>query len=156
MLAPAGGVVVRAHDRERDHWSRTSPPAMLYLLLEGAPRELLRPGRILGNHVVLDLGDGVYALFAHLRRGSLRVRRGERVEPGQQLAECGNSGNSSEPHLHFQLMDHPSVLLAAGLPMRFDRLDGERAGVPHAGRPFSAPPPEPVTSAPRRETLLRR
>jgi hypothetical protein len=59
-------------------------------------------------------------------------------------------------HAHASLMDHPSVLLAAGLPMRFDRLDGERAGVPHAGRPFSAPPPEPVTSAPRRETLLRR
>jgi hypothetical protein len=51
--------VVRAHDRERDHWSRTSPPAMLYLVLEGTVRELLGPGRILGNHVVLDLGGGV-------------------------------------------------------------------------------------------------
>jgi Peptidase family M23 len=159
VLAPAAGVVVRAHDRERDHWSRTSPPAMLYLLLEGAVRELLGPGRILGNHVVLDLGDGVYALLAHLRRGSLRVRRGDRVAPGQELAACGNSGNSSEPHLHFQLMDRPSVLLAAGLPLRFERFDdggGARAGVPHAGQPFGAPPPEPVTSGPSRETLHRR
>jgi murein DD-endopeptidase MepM/ murein hydrolase activator NlpD len=92
---------------------------MLYLVAEGMVRELLGPGRILGNHVVLDLGGGVYAALAHLRRGSLLVRRGDRVAAGQQLAECGNSGNSAEPHLHFQLMDHPSVLQAAGLPLRF-------------------------------------
>jgi hypothetical protein len=64
VLAPADATVVRAHDRERDHWSRTSPPAMLYLVLEGTVRELLGPGRILGNHVVLDLGGGVYATLA--------------------------------------------------------------------------------------------
>jgi murein DD-endopeptidase MepM/ murein hydrolase activator NlpD len=74
---------------------------------------------------VLDLGDGVYAALAHLRRGSLRVRPGDRVAAGQQLAACGNSGNSTEPHLHFQLMDHPSVLLATGLPLRFGQ-----AGLP--------------------------
>ncbi len=73
--------------------------------------ELLGPGRILGNHVVLDLGDEVYAALAHLRRGSVRVRPGDRVAAGQQLAACGNSGNSTEPHLHFQLMDHPSLHL---------------------------------------------
>ena len=117
--------MVRAHDAERDHWSRTSPPALLYLVAEGTVRELLGPGRILGNHLVLDLGDGVYAALAHLRRGSLRVRPGDRVAAGQQLAACGNSGNSTEPHLHFQLMDHPSVLLAAGLPLRFGQ-----AGLP--------------------------
>jgi hypothetical protein len=125
VLAPADATVVRAHDAERDHWSRTSPPAMLYLVAEGTVRELLGPGRILGNHLVLDLGDGVYAALAHLRRGSLRVRPGDRVAAGQQLAACGNSGNSTEPHLHFQLMDHPSVLLAAGLPLRFGQ-----AGLP--------------------------
>jgi hypothetical protein len=58
VLAPADATVVRAHDAERDHWSRTSPPAMLYLLVEGTVRELLGPGRILGNHLVLDLGGG--------------------------------------------------------------------------------------------------
>jgi hypothetical protein len=132
VLAPADATVVRAHDAERDHWSRTSPPAMLYLVAEGMVRELLGPGRILGNHVVLDLGDGVYAALAHLRRGSVRVRPGDRVAAGQQLAACGNSGNSTEPHLHFQLMDHPSVLLAAGLPVAFDHLQvaGGRSGRP--------------------------
>jgi Peptidase family M23 len=140
VLAPAAGTVVRAHDRERDHWSRTSVPGLLYLALEGTVRELLGPGRILGNHVVLDLGGGVYAALAHLRRGSVRVRPGDRVVAGQPLAECGNSGNSSEPHLHFQLMDHPSVLLAAGLPLRFARYrvgDADRAGVPRNLEPFT-------------------
>jgi murein DD-endopeptidase MepM/ murein hydrolase activator NlpD len=125
--------VVRAHDAEGDHWSRTSPPAMLYLVAEGMVRELLGPGRILGNHVVLDLGDGVYAALAHLRRGSVRVRPGDRVAAGQQLAAWGNSGNSTEPHLHFQLMDHPSVLLAAGLPVAFDHF--QVAGADQAGLP---------------------
>jgi hypothetical protein len=141
VLAPADATVVRAHDAERDHWSRTSPPALLYLAVEGAVRELLGPGRILGNHLVLDLGGGVYAALAHLRRGSLRVRVGDRVAAGQPLAECGNSGNSTEPHLHFQLMDHPSVLLAAGLPFRFRHYrvgDADQAGVPSNLRTFSA------------------
>jgi murein DD-endopeptidase MepM/ murein hydrolase activator NlpD len=108
---------------------------MLYLIAEGTVRELLGPGRILGNHLVLDLGDGVYAALAHLRRGSLRVRPGDRVTAGQQLAACGNSGNSTEPHLHFQLMDHPSVLLAAGLPMRFGQ-----AGLPASLQALTAAP----------------
>jgi hypothetical protein len=87
-----------------------------YLMAEGSLRELTGPSRVLGNHVVLDLGDGVHAVLAHLRRGSLRVAKGQRVRAGEQVAERGNSGNSTEPHLHFQLMDHHSVLFAAGLP----------------------------------------
>jgi hypothetical protein len=140
VLAPADGVVVRVHDRERDHRSRSTWPSLLYLLLEASLREFTGPGRVLGNHVVLDLGDGVYAVLAHLRRGSVRVAKGQRVVAGEQLAECGNSGNSTEPHLHFQLMDHPSVLFAAGLPFRLARfeVDGSvQAGVPANGRPFT-------------------
>ena len=126
----------------RDHWSRTSPLAMLYVVFEGMVRELLGPGRILGNHVVLDLGHGVHAALAHLRRGSVLVRPGDRVAAGQQLAACGNSGNTNEPHLHFQVMDHPSVLLAAGLPVRFAHYQvagADRAGGPHNLQPFTAP-----------------
>ena len=89
VLAPAGGVVVRAHDRERDHKSRSSWPSLLYLLAEGSLRELTGPSRVLGNHVVLDLGGGVYAVLAHLRRGSLRVAKGQRVGAGEQVADCG-------------------------------------------------------------------
>lgn len=77
VLAPADGVVVRVHGRERDHRSRSSGPSLLYLFAEGSLRELTGPGRVLGNHVVLDLGDGVYAVLAHLRRGSPRVANGQ-------------------------------------------------------------------------------
>lgn len=59
-----------------------------------------------------------------------------------RLADCGNSGDSSEPHLHFQLMDHRSVLLAGGLPFRFDPIEvgGERtSGVPRHDEPFVGP-----------------
>jgi murein DD-endopeptidase MepM/ murein hydrolase activator NlpD len=145
VLAPADATVVRAHGRERDHRSRSSWPSLLYLLAEGSLRELTGPSRVLGNHLVLDLGGGVYAVLAHLRRGSLRVAKGQRVGAGEQVAECGNSGNSTEPHLHFQLMDHPSVLFAAGLPFRLARyeVDGRaESGVPANGRPFTAAAPD--------------
>jgi murein DD-endopeptidase MepM/ murein hydrolase activator NlpD len=57
-----------------------------------------------------------------------------RITAGQQIAECGNSGNSTEPHLHIQLMDHPSVPLAAGLPVRFQPADGGPAALPRNGQ----------------------
>ena len=141
VLAPADGVVVRVHDRERDHWSRNSWPALPYRLLEGPVRELLGPSRILGNHVVLDVGGSTFAAVAHLRRGSVRVRPGQHVAAGEQLAECGNSGNSSEPHVHAQLMDHPRVTRAAGVPMAFSQveMDGRVTdGLPRNGQRFTA------------------
>jgi Peptidase family M23/MalK OB fold domain len=142
VLAPADGVVVRAHDRAKDQWSRNSWPALPYLVLEATAREARGPTGLLGNHLVLDLGDGVYAVLAHLRQGSLRVRPGDRVTAGQQVAECGNTGNSTEPHVHFHLMDHANALFAAGLPVRFDRFEvggAARSGVPSSKDPFLAP-----------------
>ncbi|GGS66962.1 M23 family metallopeptidase [Streptomyces pseudogriseolus] len=133
LLAPADGQVVAATDSQRDHLTRTSLAGLLYALPEGFIRSLGLPRHLLGNHVILDLGNGAYAVFAHLRRHSLRVAAGERVTAGQQLAECGNSGNSSEPHLHFQLMDSPDITSARGLRFtwRYQDDDGhEREGVP--------------------------
>ncbi|GAB3017808.1 peptidase M23 [Mycobacterium bourgelatii] len=69
-----------------------------------------------GNHIILDLGDGVYAMYAHLDKGSLLVKKGDKVTKGQQIAKLGNTGNSNAPHLHFQLMNGPSLLEADGLP----------------------------------------
>ncbi len=149
VYAPADGTVVRVHGRARDHRSRNSWPALIALLVvEAGGRELLGPRFILGNHLVIDLGDGRYALLAHLRHGSLRVSAGDRVTAGQQLAECGNTGNSTEPHLHFQVMDSPRVLFAAGLPIGFDRytVDGAAsAGMPRNGEAFDAPAPAATT-----------
>src|SRR5689334_22768157 len=108
------------------------------LLVEGALREATGPGRILGNHIVLDLGGGVYAVLAHLRRRSALVAPGDRVRAGQVIAACGNSGNSSEPHLHFQLMDRPGVLLGAGLPFAFTGTGLTGTGVPRNGEALLA------------------
>ncbi|HKQ73123.1 MAG TPA: M23 family metallopeptidase [Blastocatellia bacterium] len=69
-----------------------------------------------GNYVILDLGQGRYAFYAHLQPGSLRVKVGDKVRRGQTLGLVGNSGNSTEPHLHFHISDANSPLGADGLP----------------------------------------
>ena len=73
-----------------------------------------------GNSIVLDLGGGRYALYAHLRAGSITVKPGERVKLGQVMAHVGNSGNTIAPHLHFHVMDAPIPLAANGLPYAID------------------------------------
>ncbi|MEQ4300895.1 M23 family metallopeptidase [Plantactinospora sp. B6F1] len=135
LLAVADGTVLRAVDRNRDHLSRNSYPALLYLVVEGLFREIAGPGQILGNHLILDLGDGRYAAYAHLRRNSLLVRAGDRVRTGQPVAECGNSGNSTEPHVHFQLMDNPDLDVARGIPFTWREI-----GVPANGETISVDP----------------
>ncbi len=69
-----------------------------------------------GNHIIQDLGDGHFAAYAHLRPGTLKVKVGETVQAGSVLAHLGNTGNSSEPHLHFQVCDAPSFPASEGLP----------------------------------------
>ncbi|WP_101258818.1 M23 family metallopeptidase [Streptomyces barkulensis] len=140
LFAPADGRVVAAADGQRDHLSRSSLAGLFYVLAEGFVRSLGLPRHLLGNHLVLDLGDGVYAVLAHLRRGSLKVAVGDRVTAGRPLAECGNSGNSSEPHLHFQLMDGPDIASARGLRFTWRYRDdegGEHRGVPEDDTHFT-------------------
>jgi murein DD-endopeptidase MepM/ murein hydrolase activator NlpD len=89
---------------------------------------------VAGNHVNLDLGGGVYAMYAHFQPGSIKVKAGDRVTRGQLLGLVGNTGNSSEPHLHFQLMNANSPLGAEGLPYTMDftltgRGNGDKPGV---------------------------
>ncbi|BBH70102.1 peptidase [Actinoplanes sp. OR16] len=120
VFAMASGTVVRAADRRRDHRSRDTWPALIWMMtVEAFARELGGAAWILGNHVIVQHDDGTHAAYAHLRRGSARVTAGDRVTAGQQLAEVGNTGNTSEPHLHVQLMDGPVVTAAAGIPMRW-------------------------------------
>ena len=76
-----------------------------------------------GNHVILKLGPGTFAGYAHLVPGSVRVRAGDHVRRGQVLGLLGSSGNSSGPHLHFQLMNRPSLLDADGLPFVLRRFE---------------------------------
>lgn len=133
VLSVADATVVRVRDGRRDHLSRTSWPALPLFFAEASARDAAGPGALLGNHLVLDLGDGTYALYAHLMRGSAAVREGERVRTGQVVARVGNTGNSTEPHLHFQLMDGADPSTARGVPFRW-----RGVGVPANGETFTA------------------
>jgi hypothetical protein len=77
---------------------------------------------IAGNHIVEEIGGGLYAGYAHFIPGSITVKAGERVRRGRVLGRLGNSGNSSEPHLHLQVCDASSFLICEGVPMEFKRM----------------------------------
>lgn len=80
-------------------------------------------GDATGNYVALDLGDGRYAFYEHLKPGSVRVARGQRVRRGETIAALGFTGDSTGPHLHFHVADAASPLGAEGVPFVFDRFD---------------------------------
>lgn len=85
----------------------------------------ITPDTLGGNYVVLDLGDHRYAFYAHLQPNSLKVRKGDHVRRGQVLGLVGNSGNSSEPHLHFHLGDAREWIASEGVPYAFQAFDLE-------------------------------
>lgn len=76
-----------------------------------------------GNHVIIDIGGGYYAFYAHLKPGSLKVKLGDKVTRGQVVGLVGNSGNSTEPHLHFHISDGNSPLGSEGVPYRLDAFE---------------------------------
>lgn len=80
-----------------------------------------------GNNIVQDIGGGAYAFYAHLQKGTLLVKPGDKVTKGQMIAKLGNTGNSNASHLHFHLINGPSVLGSDGVPYVFDRFayDGQ-------------------------------
>jgi murein DD-endopeptidase MepM/ murein hydrolase activator NlpD len=95
-----------------------------------------------GNHVVQDLGDGNYALYAHIKTGTVKVKPGDELTTGQVLGNVGNTGNSTAPHLHFHVMSTPDPLRSDGLPFVFDgfRLDSRIADADDLDRIFDAGP----------------
>jgi len=88
------------------------------LLLFSLVRCRLDPARLAGNHVIIG-AEQTYALYAHLAPGSVAVRRGQQVRAGQMIGRVGHTGNSTAPHLHFQLMDSADPLTARGIPCAF-------------------------------------
>ncbi len=141
VLAVADGTVVDVLDELDDQVPGSLPdPKTINLQNVG------------GNHIVLDLGGGRFGFYAHLKKGSMRVAKGDRVRRGQVLALLGNSGNTSAPHLHFHLMDSPSPLGSSGLPYLLDRfalagqLSAERfdkGGLDGSWSEFLLPEPAP-------------
>jgi len=92
------------------------------MAIDGVPENepgTLNPYFALGNAVLVEHGPKLYSLYAHFRPGSLRVKSGALVKRGQVLGKCGNSGNSSEPHLHFHLQDGPLTWKSWGVEAVF-------------------------------------
>ena len=86
-----------------------------------------RLGAIVGNHVVLRFGE-LFAAFVHLAPGTVAVSEGQRVQVGDVLGRVGHTGNSTSPHLHFQLMDSLDLMTARGIPCAFRGYEVERDG----------------------------
>jgi murein DD-endopeptidase MepM/ murein hydrolase activator NlpD len=102
VLAPGAGRVIEVENGIEDN-------------LPGA-RDTVR---LAGNHVIIDHGGGEYSMLAHFKKGSIAVRPGDSVSIGSEIGRCGNSGNSSEPHLHFQMQNAAGLLQSTGLPTQF-------------------------------------
>jgi murein DD-endopeptidase MepM/ murein hydrolase activator NlpD len=104
VTAPAPGVVVEARDGVRDNRPQV---------------EVENRDDPAGNHVILDVDGGRHVLLAHLARGTVAVRAGDRVRAGAFLGRVGNSGNASEPHLHIHVQDAPRLFTGTGQPLAF-------------------------------------
>jgi hypothetical protein len=114
VYAVADGTVTSTLDNVDDNTPGILPAAVPALAAK------LTIDNVDGNHIILDIGGGLYAMYAHLIKGSLLVKPGDKVAKGQQIARLGNTGNSSAPHLHFQLMSGPSLFEADGVPYALD------------------------------------
>ena len=121
IYAATAGTVIRAEDgmpeRNPVHPLRDVPLRLknARAFSSGTARDYRT---LTGNYIIVESDEG-YVVYAHAQTGSIRVSPGDSVIPGQHLANVGHSGNSTAPHLHFQLMDHPDPWQATGLPCRF-------------------------------------
>ncbi|WP_194397000.1 M23 family metallopeptidase [Microbacterium atlanticum] len=111
VLAAAAGTVVRALDGIPNTTSLPEPPPI-------PPIE-----ETVGNHVIVEIAPGLYALYGHMDPGSVRVEVGDRVEMGQELGLIGSSGNSTTPHLHFHLQTAETFFPSDGVPYVFDEFE---------------------------------
>lgn len=140
VLAVADGVVVEvateateANDRLRQPGETTEDYDKRTVV---AQNELLAKSykAPLGNYVIIRHGGGEHSHSVHLKQGSVKVRPGDTVKRGQVIAQLGHTGNSTAPHLHFQLTDGPDPMYSRGLPIVFSNTSVEGLGLD--GRPL--------------------
>jgi murein DD-endopeptidase MepM/ murein hydrolase activator NlpD len=135
LAAAAGRVTGIANDQSEDPSAMQRPnetQEAYFARLQKEQAERLAEGltAIAGNYVMIDHGKNEYALYAHLQPGSLRVHVGDQVKAGDVIGKLGSSGNSTEPHLHFQICDKPNPLMCAGIPMNFSNVTIQWADLP--------------------------
>jgi hypothetical protein len=102
ILAPADGDVINVTDGVADN----------------APGSMNRSATV-GNCVVIQHREGEVSVLCHFKQGSILVKPGDKVKRGQVLGQCGNSGNSSEPHIHYHLQDSPMLQAGFGVKCVF-------------------------------------
>lgn len=129
VYMPFDGEIVDAQDGFPER-SRIVPVRDVAIVLKNAAtfdpaKRGLQP--VIGNFVIARSGDR-YAFFAHLAPGSVAVTKGQAVGTGALVGRVGHTGNSTAPHLHFQLMDSPDLLTARGVPCSFREYEVERDG----------------------------
>jgi hypothetical protein len=165
ILSPADGVVAAVHDAEPDHPARRSTLALVPYALGQAARVRRGISAVAGNHVIIALGPaGPYTALVHLQLGSIIVGPGQAVVAGQPLGSCGNSGNSTQPHVHVQVTDTLDFATARGVPMAFRRFrewprgstigDLRESGLPAEGSLVEPEPPAPRAGADPRAGAL--
>jgi murein DD-endopeptidase MepM/ murein hydrolase activator NlpD len=136
VLAAANGRVTSiANDQPEDPSAMQRPnetQEAYFARLQKEQAERLAKGltAIAGNYVMIDHGKNEYSLYAHLQPGSVRVRVGDQLKAGDVIGKLGSSGNSTEPHLHFQVCDKPNPLMCAGIPANFSNVTVQWADLP--------------------------
>lgn len=136
VLSPVAGSVALAFDGSEDHHAYRGFPSVSYALTQ-ARRAAAGWGALAGNHVVIqESQSGHYVVLCHLRQGSIRVHLGQDIQIGAQVAEFGNSGNSTEPHLHVQAVNSLDFARVEGLTLSFP------AGLPRNGHIVDGRPPD--------------
>ncbi|QTA38830.1 M23 family metallopeptidase [Thermosipho ferrireducens] len=105
IMAPADGVIVQIRD--------DVPDSAKIGKIDWKSKDFR------GNFVIIQHSKNEYSFLAHLKQGSVKVKVGDKVKRGQIIGLCGNSGHSTEPHLHFHVQDRPNFFFSMGLPIRF-------------------------------------
>ncbi|MFD5213859.1 M23 family metallopeptidase [Microbacterium sp. NPDC058345] len=126
IVAPVAGLIVAVHDSEPDHAAHRGVPSIGYAFTQSR-RAAQGWIALAGNHALIDAG-GVIVALCHLQQGSVAVRVGQQVRPGEAIGRCGNSGNSMQPHLHVQAVDRADIDRARAVPMTFS------GGMPRNGQ----------------------
>ncbi|WP_310171730.1 M23 family metallopeptidase [Enteractinococcus fodinae] len=123
VLSPIAGLVIGVHNAEIDHAAYRGFPSVGYA---ASQRRRATVGRhaLLGNHVLIEatrLTGFAVVVLCHLQHGSVEVTLGQHVVSGQPIGRCGNSGNSTEPHLHLHAVDGRDITRARAVPIQFNR-----------------------------------